>query len=589
MNAVIMAAGTASRFAPLSYEKPKGLLEVKGEVLIERQIRQLKAAGVDDITVVTGYKAEMFGYLTTKYGVSIVVNEDYDRYNNISSLFRVADKLGDTFICCSDNYFPDNVFLNGSQHSFYSALYAEGATNEYCLDLDANDNIVGVSVGGTDSWYMAGHVFFCKEFSTRFRKIMLEEYDKQDTKDGYWEDLYARHIDILPKMKVRRFSPHDIEEFDSLEELRAFDDKYMYDSGCAIMQKICSELSCQECDVVDISVIKTGMSVNGFEFYCTKDGRRYVYDIVRNLLEEDLMYHDGPFNRKNLLKHLSNIFPSEDVSSATIRRIGGMSNKNFKVELNGKKYVLRVPGYGSQGMVDRSNEEYNAIVGCKVGVNPKIRYFDPTTGVKLSDLVNNAETLDNISIQKPENMRKVAEIYKKVHKYPYRLKNEFNIFEEIQKYESLREKYNAEMYAGWEDVKQKVLALKDYLEELGLQRCPCHNDAVPDNFIVSENGRLFLIDWEYSGDNDPMADLASLFLESGFTKDNQDFVLREYFDGEVPENTRIKICCFQILWDCLWAQWTVIKEASGDNFGTYGIDRYNRAVSNLKLIYDERF
>ena len=82
MNAIIMAAGTSSRFVPLSLEKPKGLLEVKGEVLIERQIRQLKEAGVQDITIVTGYKAAAFYYLQNKYGVRLVYNEDYNRYNN---------------------------------------------------------------------------------------------------------------------------------------------------------------------------------------------------------------------------------------------------------------------------------------------------------------------------------------------------------------------------------------------------------------------------------------------------------------------------------------------------------------------------
>ena len=102
-NAIIMAAGTSSRFAPLSYEKPKGLLEVKGEVLIERQIRQLKEAGVDDITVVVGYKADLFMYLKDKFGVEIVLNEDYNRYNNTSSVIRVIDKLADTYLCSSDN------------------------------------------------------------------------------------------------------------------------------------------------------------------------------------------------------------------------------------------------------------------------------------------------------------------------------------------------------------------------------------------------------------------------------------------------------------------------------------------------------
>ena len=585
MNAVIMAAGTASRFAPLSYEKPKGLLEVKGEVLIERQIRQLKEAGVDDITIVVGYKADMFRYLEGKYGVSIVLNEDYDRYNNTSSLIRVVDVLGDTFICSSDNYFPENVFACRPVSSFYSALYAEGKTGEYCLDINEDDEIIGVTVGGSDSWYMVGHVFFSKEFSERFREILISEYDKPETKAGYWEDLYIRYIDELPRMKVHRYSPCQIEEFDSLEELRAFDEKYVNDSGSSIMKHVCSILDCHECDITDISVRKDGMTASVFEFLCLRDGNRYAYD----MRYRDMLHKDGPFSRESLLGHLSVIFPGEDVSSAKIRRIGGMSNKNFKVVLNDKKYVLRVPGYGSEGMVDRSDEEYNALEGCKMGVNPKIRYFDPSTGVKLSDLVTNAETLDSESIQGEENMRKVAEIYRKVHKHPYTLKNEFNIFREIEKYEKLLARSKAVMYDGWEDLKPKVMALKEYLEKLGVERCACHNDAVPENFIVAEDGRMYLIDWEYSGDNDPMADFAALFLESGFTPENQDFVLREYFEGDIPVNAYKKIRCYQVLWDCLWAQWTVIKEANGDDFGTYEIDRYNRAINNLRIINDERF
>ena len=108
----------SSRFAPLSYEKPKGLLKVKGEILIERQIRQLKEAGINDITIVVGYKSELFMYLKSEFGVEIVVNEDYNRYNNTSSVIRVIDKLADTYLCSSDNYFPKNDFLDTPTQSY---------------------------------------------------------------------------------------------------------------------------------------------------------------------------------------------------------------------------------------------------------------------------------------------------------------------------------------------------------------------------------------------------------------------------------------------------------------------------------------
>jgi thiamine kinase-like enzyme len=261
-----------------------------------------------------------------------------------------------------------------------------------------------------------------------------------------------------------------------------------------------------------------------------------------------------------------------------------MSNKNFKVTFLGKEYVLRIPGNGSDGMVDRTNEEFNAIEGCKMGVNPTIRYFNPLTGVKLADFIPNAETLNIATIQRHDNMRKVADIYRKIHLSQIRLKNEFNIFQEIAKYDLLLQRANAVMYDGWEEVREQVMRLEGYLNKLGIKLCACHNDAVPENFIKAEDGTLYLIDWEYSGINDPMADFAALFLESNFSEENQDYILQQYFQGKIPQNTYEKIKCYKILWDYLWAQWTVIKEACGDDFGTYGIDRFNRAIANSATI-----
>lgn len=251
-----MAAGTASRFVPLSAERPKGLVEVKGEILIERQIRQLQEARVSDITVVVGYKADMFMYLRDKFGVSIVMNEDYARYNNTSSVMQVIDKLDNTFVCCSDNYFPKNVFIRESTDSYYSALYADGKTGEYCLTTDADGQITSVTVGGKDSWYMVGHVYFSHEFSEKFRKIMIDEYRYAKTRQGYWEDVYIRHIHQLPKMKVNRYKDGEIQEFDSIDELRLFDESYRNDTRSSIVKKICRKLHVSESEVHAFKNIK---------------------------------------------------------------------------------------------------------------------------------------------------------------------------------------------------------------------------------------------------------------------------------------------------------------------------------------------
>lgn len=265
-NAIIMAAGTSSRFVPLSAECPKGLLEVKGEVLIERQIRQLKEAGIPDITLVVGYKADMFAYLSDKFGVEIVLNEDFARYNNTSSLIRVIDKLDNTFVCSSDNYFPENVFIKDSDDSYYSALYAEGETNEYCLTTNAEGYITDVCVGGRDAWYMVGHVFFNHEFSEAFRNIMIEEYKNETTKQGYWEDLYVRYIGQLPKMKINRYKEGDIQEFDSLDELRLFDGSYVGDTRSRVVKSICKSLNIQEADVYGFKNVKHHGDFLHFQF-----------------------------------------------------------------------------------------------------------------------------------------------------------------------------------------------------------------------------------------------------------------------------------------------------------------------------------
>lgn len=312
---------------------------------------------------------------------------------------------------------------------------------------------------------------------------------------------------------------------------------------------------------------------------CSEDFKRLKEVTCRTLRKKE-----DPFDEENLLKHLSDIFPREDVSTAEIVQIGGMSNKNYRVKLREKNYVLRVPGPGSKDMIERSNEEFNANEMCKLGVNPAIRYFNSETGIKLVDYIENAEILNSATIQRHDNLRKIAEIYHRIHDAHVRLKNEFNLFREIEKYDQLIKKAAAKMYEGWDSFKKRVMSLESKLNAIGIELTPCHDDAVPENFIKAQDGTIYLIDWEYSGMNDPMADFAALFLESGFSQESRDYFLDKYYNSQVPSGIEDRILCYEILWDTLWSQWTVIKEASGDDFGSYGIDRYNRAKANMNLL-----
>ena len=263
----------SSRFAPLSYEKPKALLKVKGEVLIEREIRQLQAAGIDDITVVVGYMKEKLFYLEDRFHVKIVINEDYHRYNNPSTLMLVRDRLKNTFICSSDNYFEQNPFEPYVYQAYYAALYSAGKTDEYCMVTNRKGRITGVQVGGSDAWYMIGHAYFDRSFSEKFTQILEREYDSPVTRAGLWEDLYARHIREL-EMYIRKY-PGGIHEFDSLDELRAFDSAYVTNADSYIFDNICAVLHCAPDSIHGIIPIKTGLTNLSFKFTC--NGRDYVY------------------------------------------------------------------------------------------------------------------------------------------------------------------------------------------------------------------------------------------------------------------------------------------------------------------------
>ena len=273
-NAIIMAAGMSSRFAPLSYEIPKGLLQVKGERLIEREIRQLQEAGIEDITVIVGYLQEKMFYLAEKFGVKIVVNNDYYKYNNCSSLMLVKDQLSNTYICSSDNYFEENPFEQYIYRGYYSTIFAEGQTDEYCAIEDSNHTIIDIQIGGENTWAMVGHVYFDRAFSEKFKEVLETEFKHEPYREQLWEDYYSRHVEEL-LLEARHYSADIVKEFDSLDELRQFDERYLVNTDSAIIDNICKTLKCVPSDVVNIKPLKDGLTNTSFSFDCL--GKKYVY------------------------------------------------------------------------------------------------------------------------------------------------------------------------------------------------------------------------------------------------------------------------------------------------------------------------
>ena len=281
-NAIIMAAGTSSRFAPLSYEKPKALIEVRGEVLIERQIRQLREAGIEKVVVVTGYKAEQFEYLKDKYGVVLINNPYYLTRNNNSSIYAAREYIKNSYICSSDNYFITNPFESDVDESYYSAVYIEGETGEWCI-LEEDGWIKDVKVGGRDSWVMLGHVFWSESFSRSFLHILEDEYEWPETADKLWETIYIEHINELP-MKIRKYPADFIFEFDTLDELREFDDSYISNTRSEILTKIAGELGVEEKEIRSVKAFKDkDNAAAGFTF---GTGKKYRYYYKTEKMEE---------------------------------------------------------------------------------------------------------------------------------------------------------------------------------------------------------------------------------------------------------------------------------------------------------------
>lgn len=295
-NAIILAAGMSSRFVPFNYELPKGLLEVKGEVLIERQIRQLHEKGIHEIIIVVGYMKEKFEYLKEKYGVILVETDDYEKKNNHASVYAARKYLKNTIITSSDLYFTKNIFQTYAYDAYYCTVFMPGKTAERGIETDLDDRILKTMYGDKcyDIWVTLGYAYFSKRFSDNFTKIMEKEFDLPETKNKFWADIQDEHLEEL-FMYAKRVNSDTIYEFDSLEELREFDTKYLYNSGSTILKKICKLLAVQENSIIGIESLRK-IKPSLFKFRCK--GNTYICDIEPGK-NEKLYYHGRAFYMSN--------------------------------------------------------------------------------------------------------------------------------------------------------------------------------------------------------------------------------------------------------------------------------------------------
>ena len=279
---------------------------------------------------------------------------------------------------------------------------------------------------------------------------------------------------------------------------------------------------------------------------------------------------------EKIIKEKISSLLGEEEEVLSVEQLGGMTNQNYLVKTTNKQYIVKFFGKGTEKLINRRDEKYNLELLKDLDLDVKNYLFYIEAGIKVNEYIESAITLDSTSIK--TKFDKIAPILQTIHASGKELRGEFAPFEEIKKYESLIEEKIP--YANYEAVREEVFSLEKRLADLGVDRKSCHIDLVPENFIESPQGRLYLIDWEYSSMNDPMWDLAALFLESEFTRQEEEDFLSHYESEQTPVS-REKIAIYKILQDAIWSLWTVYKEEQGADFGDYGVSRYQRAVKGL--------
>lgn len=499
-NAVIMAAGMSTRFAPISYEKPKALLEVKGEILIEREIRQLQEAGIKDIIVVVGYLKEQLFYLEDRYGVKIVVNQDYYRYNNGSTLLKVADKLGNTYICSSDNYFVENPFETYVYRPYYSAVYAPGKTEEYCLSYDETGRITGVTVGGCRAWYMLGHAYFDEAFSHKFTEFLQAEWEEPQTRLQLWEDLYMRHLDVL-WLYIRKYSEDIVKEFDSLEELRNFDTRYLNNVSSSVFNNICKVLQVSEEEIGDIVPIKKGLT-----------------------------------------------------------------NSSFRFTVQGGKYVYRHPGVGTNEYINRKSEAASLTIARELGLDDTFIYMNEVEGWKISHYVENARNLD---YHNQEDVAGAMALLRMLHSQRADTGFFFNLWQEIDKFEERLKACDRDRFADMRNLRNMHEQIRSGVQSIPDRICLCHSDTYDPNFLVAPTGKMYLIDWEYSGMGNRGADLGTFIACSDYTADEAERVIAQYLGHKATPEERCYYISYVAAASYYWFLWAIYQDSLGKNVGEY--------------------
>ncbi|EEM03106.1 Transcriptional regulator, MarR family/choline/ethanolamine kinase [Bacillus pseudomycoides] len=524
-QAVVLAAGKRHEFG-----KPSGLLTVGEKLLLDRSLEILKNNGIEKIVVVVGYKKEQFEGWTGRHNVHFVENPKYKWTGSMASLAEVQELITDDFLLIEDDI-----------------LIEEKALVQVLHHPEPDCVLITNESGSGDEAFV--------EIQDGYLYKISKDIHQLNRIDGEMVGISKISYEVF--MNMLATFRHNQNPYVNYEYL-LLDAARLYDVGYAKLP-----------DVVwaEIDTPKQ-------------------YEVVKNKIYPRLVKKEAEFKERQIKKYVSEALSISKDEITGIQPFGGMTNTNFKVSVGKSEYVLRIPGSGTEDMISRRDEMVTSNLASQLGIDAELLYFNEETGVKLAELIPNAETLNPKTAKRSDNMKLTANILKQLHSSNAEMNNTFNVFEKIEHYEGLLNKVNGSNFDDYAEVKNKVMRLKDMYEAMDVTLTACHNDTVPENFVKSGEDKIYLIDWEYGGMNDPMWDIAAHSLECDFSSEEEELFLSYYFNEEVEESYQRRILMNKIFQDFLWSIWTKIKEATGSDFGTYGMDRYNRAKKNLQLFLE---
>lgn len=520
-NAIILAAGKSNRFAPFTYEKPKGLFRVRDEILIERQIEQLQEAGIEEIYVVVGYMKEKFFYLESKYNVKLVVNNQFGKKGNLYSLYVAKNYLANTFICCADHYFINNPFLdkNIENISYRACAYQEGKFREFAVKVSDADVITELSVGGTNSLAMVGHAYMNGKFSTGFRFLMEQEINDFGIASMFWEEFYGKHIRELTFYK-KEYLPEEILEFDNIDDLREFDSEFLLNVDSEIITNICNVLKCNPNDIDNISVINAGLTNVSFAFWCNEI--KYVYR------------HPGG-TAGNLIDRKTELF------SQNVAKDIGIDESVIKMELSGWKL-----SYFVKNARNCNFEKYPEQLKIGMIFLHKLHAIKVNDNIKVFDDIVEGKRLMSLASATKGNLFK-----------------EFAV--EIAKAERL-----------YEYVKKDA-------ERLGYRLVLCHNDVYEPNYLYDDKGKMYLIDWEYAGLNYEANDICCITCRYDWPKEKIEKYFRAFLGRELTKDEHRFYWAFHCVCAFYWFCWGLYKGSVGDDDGFFFLPAYRNFTKYIDV------